>query len=68
MKKISYIVAAALVSLGLNSCSLDAENLTDSTSENFPKTEKDATANARMAFLVRSCQILTKNNSHFLDL
>ena len=44
MKKISYIVAAALVSLGLNSCSLDAENLTDSTSENFPKTEKDATA------------------------
>ena len=44
MKKISYIVAAALVSLGLNSCSLDTENLTDSTSENFPKTEKDATA------------------------
>ena len=43
MKKLSYI-AAVLMSFGLASCSLDSENLTDSTSENFPKTEKDATA------------------------
>ena len=44
MKKILYIAASALLSLGMVSCSLDAENLTDSTSENFPKTEEDATA------------------------
>ena len=44
MKKITYIAAVALMGLGLSSCSLDSENLTDSTSENFPKTEKDATA------------------------
>lgn len=44
MKKILYIAASAVLSLGMVSCSLDAENLTDSTSENFPKTEEDATA------------------------
>lgn len=44
MKKILYIAATAVLSLGMVSCSLDAENLTDSTSENFPKTEDDATA------------------------
>ena len=44
MKKILYIAATAVLSLGMVSCSLDAENLTDSTSENFPKTEGDATA------------------------
>ena len=44
MKRIIYTVATALLSLGLTSCSLDSENLTDSTAENFPKSEKDATA------------------------
>ena len=44
MKKILYIAASAVFSLGMVSCSLDAENMTDSTSENFPKTEADATA------------------------
>jgi hypothetical protein len=44
MKKILYIAASAVLCLGMVSCSLDAENLTDSTSENFPKTEEDATA------------------------
>lgn len=44
MKKIIYIAVSAVLSLGIVSCSLDAENLTDSTSDNFPKTEGDATA------------------------
>lgn len=44
MKKLSYIAVVGMMSLGLASCSLDSENMTDSTTENFPKTEKDATA------------------------
>lgn len=44
MKKILYIAASAVLSLGMVSCSLDAENLTDSTSENFPNREKDVTS------------------------
>ena len=44
MKKILYIAASAVLSLGMVSCSLDAENLTDSTSENFPTREKDVTS------------------------
>ena len=44
MKKILYFAAAAVLGLSVTSCSLDSENLTDSTSENFPRTEKDVTA------------------------
>lgn len=44
MKKILYIAVSAVFCLGMASCSLDAENLTDSTSDNFPKTEGDAIA------------------------
>ncbi len=44
MKKILYFAVAAVLGLSVTSCSLDSENLTDSTTENFPRTEKDVTA------------------------
>lgn len=43
MKNIKYLLGAALVVTGFASCSLDTENLTERTTENFPRTEDDAT-------------------------
>ena len=44
MKKISYLLSAATLVLGFASCSLDADDLTEATSDKFPVNETDATA------------------------
>lgn len=44
MKKIFYLLSAAVVTVGLASCSLDAEDVTETSTDNFPVTEDDATA------------------------
>lgn len=44
MKKITYILSAALMTLGFSACSLDAENVTQTSTSNFPVTEDDAVA------------------------
>lgn len=44
MKKISYFIVSALTTVGLVSCSLDAENLKEATTENYPASEGDATS------------------------
>lgn len=43
MKKIAYLIGAALVLAGtFVSCSLDSESMTEKDTSNFPKTETDA--------------------------
>ena len=44
MKKITYILSAALMTLSFSACSLDADNVTQTSTSNFPVTEDDAVA------------------------
>lgn len=44
MNKLLYLLSAATVSLTLASCSLDADDITEATTDKFPTTEEDATA------------------------
>ncbi len=44
MKKIMYFLSAAFVAVGFSACSLDADNVTETSTENFPVTESDAVA------------------------
>ena len=42
MKTIKYILSAAFLAVGLTSCTLDAVDYTEKSSENYPKTTADA--------------------------
>lgn len=42
MKTIKYLLGAALLGVGLTSCTLDAVNYTEKSTENYPTTSSDA--------------------------
>ena len=65
MNKLLYLLSAATVSLTLASCSLDADDITEATTDKFPTTEEDATASLAGVYnnlnqvTISSCRLRT---------